>query len=433
MAYEFTDANPYFEYDGTPLTGAELNATFRHLRDRTGELRDWLIQGRAVSRVERVDETTYELFRSDGESLGTFTVPGTPWSGADTVGTPYRVNNTDNYRTLLADADGDYYLPPAHTVPSGFVAALGGGAGTSGAIHIGADTRVVADGLMWTPSGSGVGEHYLEADGGGDPGIAQPGDVLEDGAFMVAGTAGSLANGEWAWADNDSLGFRTLYVRLDDESDPDTHDTGYVTARHYTPLARYRDATVIVYSTGSVWVAVGGSIDLSDAYPAALGSVAPGTSRAGARADHVHPMPSPYGVGAVPTRRNLWAGTGLSGGGDLTHDRKLAVNFAGSGSASSAARSDHGHALPDLSDVDVASPHHRNVLAWDANAGVWVASSAVTDGRTSDDFRELANGAPEVDLGGLIPIPAAFTGESETMPEYDIALGGSEIDFGGGL
>jgi len=78
--------------------------------------------------------------------------------------------------------------------------------------------------LQWTASGSGTNEYYVEADGGGDPGLASPYNTYEDSVSMTPGTAGSLAAGEWDWADNDSLGFQTVYVRLSDGADPNSKD-----------------------------------------------------------------------------------------------------------------------------------------------------------------------------------------------------------------
>jgi len=47
---------------------------------------------------------------------------------------------------------------------------------------------------------------------------------------MTAGTAGSLAAGEWDWADNDTLGFSTVYVRLTTgAADPDARGEGSLT------------------------------------------------------------------------------------------------------------------------------------------------------------------------------------------------------------
>lgn len=83
---------------------------------------------------------------------------------------------------------------------------------------------------QWSSSGSGTDEYYLEASGGGDPSINEPGAIYEDGGKMEDGTAGSLASGEWYWGDNDALGYNTVYVRLSGGADPDTKSSRYVEA-----------------------------------------------------------------------------------------------------------------------------------------------------------------------------------------------------------
>ncbi|MCA9404334.1 MAG: hypothetical protein KC897_11170 [Candidatus Omnitrophica bacterium] len=109
------------------------------------------------------------------------------------------------------------------------------------------DIRTAA--LKWTPSGSGTNEYYLEILAGGDPGFALPGFVYEDvggaNTVMVEGTLGSLAAGEWSYGDNDSLGFDTIYVRLTDNTDPDTKSVGYLEASYMVEIATpYLEADV---------------------------------------------------------------------------------------------------------------------------------------------------------------------------------------------
>ena len=93
----------------------------------------------------------------------------------------------------------------------------------------------ITDGLesssvfRWIVSASGTDEFYLELAGGGDPSISEPETVYEDKTAMVAGTAGSLAIGEWDYADNDTLGYSTVYCRIAAGADPDTKDVGYIT------------------------------------------------------------------------------------------------------------------------------------------------------------------------------------------------------------
>lgn len=74
------------------------------------------------------------------------------------------------------------------------------------------DVSLVIDGVYkWTASGN---EWYMEVEAGGDPSIRIPTFIVEDGTVMNAGTAGSLAVGEWDWSSD------TIYVRLTDGADP---------------------------------------------------------------------------------------------------------------------------------------------------------------------------------------------------------------------
>lgn len=89
--------------------------------------------------------------------------------------------------------------------------------------------NLVASGTYrWLASGSGTNEYYMDLNAGGDPGFSEPLDVLENSVSMTPGTAGSLAAGEWDYADNDSLGYSVVYVRLSDGADPDSKADGYV-------------------------------------------------------------------------------------------------------------------------------------------------------------------------------------------------------------
>lgn len=99
----------------------------------------------------------------------------------------------------------------------------------------GEGTSIITDRqIKWTLSGSGTNEYYLEAFAGGDPNIAEPLNVFENVGgtdnTMVEGTLGALTQGKWAWGDNDTLGFDTIYVRLSDNTDPDSKTQGYLEA-----------------------------------------------------------------------------------------------------------------------------------------------------------------------------------------------------------
>lgn len=82
----------------------------------------------------------------------------------------------------------------------------------------------------WTASGSGTNEYYLRTAANGDPGFAaQPANVYINGSNATEGTAGSLTAGQWDYADNDTLGYSTIYVRLSAApQDPDDRDPFYV-------------------------------------------------------------------------------------------------------------------------------------------------------------------------------------------------------------
>ena len=71
---------------------------------------------------------------------------------------------------------------------------------------------------MWTASGSGTSEYYYNQ----TDLLHIPLKVYEGTTELNKGTLGSLAAGEWAWGDNDSIGHNTLYVRTSGDADPDT-------------------------------------------------------------------------------------------------------------------------------------------------------------------------------------------------------------------
>jgi hypothetical protein len=61
---------------------------------------------------------------------------------------------------------------------------------------------VVDAGFKWALSSGGTNEYYLESVDGGDPQIDEPDKVFQNGSAMDAGTAGSLTEGQWDWAQN---------------------------------------------------------------------------------------------------------------------------------------------------------------------------------------------------------------------------------------
>lgn len=66
----------------------------------------------------------------------------------------------------------------------------------------------------WFESSNGYDEYYVALPTGADPSITEPDRLFEQSIRLVVGVLGSLERGEWAFGDNDSLGFNTIYVRL---------------------------------------------------------------------------------------------------------------------------------------------------------------------------------------------------------------------------
>lgn len=87
--------------------------------------------------------------------------------------------------------------------------------------------------FSWTISGSGTNEYYLRAyDSAGtlvDPLVNAPTKI----AGLTEGVLGSLSYLQWGYGDNDSLGFNTLYMRIN--ADPSTRLADSY-AIHYYPM-----------------------------------------------------------------------------------------------------------------------------------------------------------------------------------------------------
>ena len=96
----------------------------------------------------------------------------------------------------------------------------------------------------WTDSPTTAGEFYLPPS---NPLSFKesPDDVFEDDTAMTAGTLGALNAGEWAFGNQDSLAFPTIYVRLSDDTDPDTKfaaDNDYLEATYDDPAYQWQTA-----------------------------------------------------------------------------------------------------------------------------------------------------------------------------------------------
>lgn len=111
---------------------------------------------------------------------------------------------------------------------------------------------------------------------------------------------------------------------------------------------RLQAGTGITITDGGAGGAISVAANLSSSTPSNLGSAAVGVSTSAARADHVHAMPSATDVGAVPTARQVLAGTGLTGGGALSSNVTLSLSAS----------------LNNLTDVTVASAANGDVLIY---------------------------------------------------------------------
>jgi len=107
----------------------------------------------------------------------------------------------------------------------------------------------------WTQSPATATEYYLPPS---NPLSFKevPDDVYENDVLMTPGTLGSLVAGEWAFGDQDTLGFNTIYVRLSDSTDPDTKfaaDNNYLEAVYDTPAFSWSNAFPIPSDTLRIW------------------------------------------------------------------------------------------------------------------------------------------------------------------------------------
>lgn len=96
-----------------------------------------------------------------------------------------------------------------------------------------------------------------------------------------------------------------------------TSDSGYAAGTYYLSDSAAGTITVTPPTAPSrqIAVAVFGAWDGSTQNVRVFGGM-----------DHIpEPLPTPAGIGAVPTTRTITAGTGLSGGGDLSADRTMTL------------------------------------------------------------------------------------------------------------
>lgn len=82
----------------------------------------------------------------------------------------------------------------------------------------------------WTISASGSNEYYLD-NAAPFYSAVKPIKMFEADEELTEGSLGSLGIKQWAFGDNDTLGYSTIYIRLSDDTDPDSKaaaDESYV-------------------------------------------------------------------------------------------------------------------------------------------------------------------------------------------------------------
>jgi len=104
----------------------------------------------------------------------------------------------------------------------------------------------------WTASGSGTNEYYVELTGGGDPSLTEPPYLLLEDSIITAGTLGSLTDHQWAYGDNDTLGYSTIYIR-DDSGDPDTTSVQVKTVLEPTAFASHSNMFFVACDDGYIY------------------------------------------------------------------------------------------------------------------------------------------------------------------------------------
>ena len=155
---------------------------------------------------------------------------GDPWQSIDPKvnGESYSAGDSILFKK---DEEWREQLTVPSSGSSGSVITFGAyGAGADPIINAAIDITTAT--YKWTASGSGTNEYYCELSGGGDPSIGTVGDiVIMDDTLLQEGTVGGLADHEWAYGDNDALGYSTVYV-ADATGDPDVSGVVIEASQH---------------------------------------------------------------------------------------------------------------------------------------------------------------------------------------------------------
>jgi len=167
-----------------------------------------------------------------------------------TSGTVVTCEILDDFSTVGPYASGEWTIngspigtvTPSEKEPTGKIITLTGSGGSEAKSNL-LDHNAASD--DWLASGSGTNEYYIVNTAAFFP-AAEPDKLYENAVEMVKSTVGTLGIAQWAWGDNDALGYDTIYVRLSDETDPDLKSTVVAPDDDYLQMS-------IVSATTDLW------------------------------------------------------------------------------------------------------------------------------------------------------------------------------------
>lgn len=118
-------------------------------------------------------------------------------------------------------------------------------------------TSIRSASYKWTASvAGGTGSFYCEASGSGNPSLASPSKIRENGVDMtLASAVAALPAGSYWYGDGDTLGYNTVYVHLADGADPDSKDTGWID--HFVGAVFTVDASPLARISGASGTVIG--------------------------------------------------------------------------------------------------------------------------------------------------------------------------------
>lgn len=148
------------------------------------------------------------------------------------------VAKTGNYTVLYSDTKKiftnqgaksviTFTLPETRFIGTGFVARF-----KQGVLYLNGTESLV----KWTDSPATAGEYYADLVADGDPSLSEP-EALYLADLQAKGTLGSLANGEWDYGNQDTLGYNTIYFKHA-SGDPDGFSVGVLLATYRFRVAR---------------------------------------------------------------------------------------------------------------------------------------------------------------------------------------------------